>query len=297
MEYNWQEEIEANLHALGLDPKWCGNGYKPGWSIRCPNPTHNVRGFDRNRSAFCFADNGYIHCYGGCKTGMNINNITGKQIVPEEVMAKTAEVKEKREVQEDQREFGDFTEMWLELEPLDNDLDVKGVPGIELNKRGWRKYEGGAYPPGLFIPYFSTNRSKVVFFQIRHLSGDRRFTFPVGARQTCYGWEQVRKCRKYLCFTEGSRDSVILGMVGVPAIALPSSNGSHLLQKVIELCRKIKLTPVAVCDRDEAGEKLLQSVEGVMLDARSPVGKDIGDFLEQEGLEKVQEYYRKFRTF
>lgn len=296
MEYKWQEDIEACLQSLGLDPRWSNAGGKPGWSIRCPNPQHNDKGYDRNRSAFCFADNGFIYCFSGCKKGMNINTLMGRQIVPLQAEFEASQRISERRVQEDARPLGDFTAMWLDLEPLPNDFELKGVPALELNKRGWRKYEGGEYPPGIFIPYFNTTRDKVVFYQIRHNDPKRRFTFPTGAKQTCYGWEQLPQCKRYLCFTEGSRDSVILGMVGVPAIAFPSANSADMLSKIVAFCSSHNLIPVAVCDCDEAGEKFLQSTDSVVLDARVPVGKDVGEFMEQRGIEAVRNYYRKFAT-
>lgn len=290
MEEPWQEEIEKALEDLDLCPRWC-SGNEEGWSIRCPNPDHNGKGFDKNRSAFCFASNGYIHCYAGCE-GTNINKLTHKQIVPYEALRGSgrAERQERRE----KLALGEFTALWLDLDPIPHDMNIKGVPAVELNKRGWRMYDGGIHKPGIFIPYFDTTREHVVFYQIRHLEGDQRFTFPTGARQVAYGLEQLPKCEKFLCFTEGSRDSVILGMAGVPAVALPSSNSKDILAGLLDYAKQNSLTPVAICDRDEAGEKLLQSCTRLVLDARSPYGKDVGDFLEQRGLEEIKNYYATF---
>lgn len=52
---------------------------------------------------------------------------------------------------------------------------------------------------------------------------------------------------------------------------------------------------VAVTDRDEAGEKLLANLNIPFLDMRTPVGKDVGDFYAEKGLEAVKKYYEKFR--
>lgn len=193
---------------------------------------------------------------------------------------------------------GNFTDLWLDLEPLDANIEVKGVPAIELNKRGWRKWSGGSgVGAGIFIPYFDTTKTVVRFWQVRHLTGERRFTFAPGITPICYGLEQLPKCKRYLCFTEGSRDSVILGMVGVPAIALPSASSDKLLNGIASYCQKNQLTLVAVGDRDEAGEKLLEKLPIGALDFRTPVGKDIGEFYEQKGLEAVKNYYEMFVVY
>lgn len=287
---NYQDAIEEELEKLGLDPKW-SHGRVDGWCIRCPNPNHNGKGHDRNRSAFCFADEGNIHCFGGCEA-THINKLSGREIVPrshEKAQEGASKPKHDRIL-----DLGDYTALWLEFEPIPDDLSVKGVPGVELNKRGWRMYPGGQYAKGLFIPYFDTKRKTVPFYQIRHLEGERRFTFPTGTRQICYGMEQIPKCKRYLCLTEGSRDSVILGMAGIPAIAFPSCSCKDMLNNLLKFCDQQGLIPVAICDRDAAGEKLLQAGEGLILDARTPVGKDIGDFYEKEGIEAIKTYYKKF---
>ena len=40
----------------------------------------------------------------------------------------------------------------------------------------------------------------------------------------------------------------------------------------------------------------MASIEGPYIDARTPVGKDVGDFYEQKGLEEVRRYYAKYRA-
>jgi len=52
---------------------------------------------------------------------------------------------------------------------------------------------------------------------------------------------------------------------------------------------------VAVCDRDEAGQKLLANLDVPYIDMRTPVGKDVGDFYAEKGLAEVAKYYNKFR--
>ena len=269
-------DIENELERLHLEPKWRGRY----WHIHCP--FHE----DRNKSAVCFAD-GWICCFAGCKR-QHINKLSGKQIVSYNYEAKDEDKPE---------ELQDFTDLWLDLELLPEEGNVKGVSNKTLNKLGWRKWEGGfGCPAGIFIPYFSPNREKVRFFQIRHTEGDRRFTFAKGCSPICYGLEVLPKCKDYLCFTEGSRDSVILRMCGVPAVAIPSASSGAMLKRMEKYCEKHNLTLVCVGDRDEAGDKLIQNIDGFYIDARTPVGKDIGDFYEQKGLEEVKKYYEVYRS-
>lgn len=276
-----QERIENALEALDCNPKWRGRY----WLIRCPK--HE----DRAPSAQCFPD-GWVQCHASC--GRFHINTVAPNTVPKGYKSDDMPDEYKPKVEE-KIVKGDFTDMWLDLDPLPESMAIKGVPANELNKRGWRLFPGGGgYKDGIFIPYFNINRDRVPFFQIRHLEGDRRFTFAKGITPIAYGQEMLPKCQRYLAFTEGSRDSIILGMCGVPAVAMPSASSDKILARMCDWCFQNHIMPVAVCDRDEAGEKLLATLSIPYLDKRTPVGKDIGDFFEQEGLAAVREYYKQF---
>lgn len=269
---NEHERIEAELERLGLDPKYRGRY----WHIHCP--FHE----DHNKSAVCFND-GWICCFAGCPR-RHINSLTGCEICtgysePTEVEAKRC----------------DWTDLWLSLDTLES--DVKGVPRSVLNKLGWRWFPGGfGVPAGVFIPYFNEDRSKVEFFQVRHDDPERRFTFAPGCTPTLYGKECLRFAKKYICFTEGSRDSVILRMCGIPTVAVPSASSGHILRELSNLCVERRAILVAISDRDEAGEKLLANLDVPYIDMRTPVGKDVGDFYAEKGLEEVAKYYKEFKV-
>lgn len=270
---DYSERICNELERLGLEPQDRGRYYL----IHCP--THD----DRNKSAQCFKD-GWIHCHAGCPR-IHINKLLRQELVPRDYISR----------EEHSSPIGDFTEFWLQFEPVDT--EVKGVPATALNKRGWRKFPGGwGMRPGIFIPYFNTSRDKVIYYQIRHLEGDRRFTFPKGYTPAVYGLEQLRQCKRYLTFTEGSRDSVILGLAGVPAVALPSASSATHLKKMEEYAKKNNLILVCAGDRDEAGDKLISNLSGLYIDARTPVGKDVGDLYAEQGLEGVKKYYEQYKT-
>lgn len=287
-----EERIENYLDELDLAPR-DRSSY---WLIRCP------RHEDEQPSAQCFKD-GWIQCHAGCGR-FHINQVC-KERGDVLVMPYTNAPQTRVEGQEgpskpkkqDTIVRGDFTSLWLDLEPLTANTEVKGVPALELNKRGWRKFEGGnGIGAGIFIPYFDVSKRFVPFYQIRHLQGERRFSFAPGITPICYGMEQLQHCEQYLCFTEGSRDSVILGMAGVPAIALPSASSDKLLDGLCDYCQKRGLMLVCVGDRDEAGDKLLAKLKCVALDYRTPIGKDVGDFYEQKGIDEVRKYYSMFAT-
>lgn len=286
-----EEKVEAYLEKLDLNPSDRGHY----WLIRCP------RHEDRQPSAQCYKDDGFINCNAGCGR-FHINEVARERGDPLPMQTKhgahshrEAQERPSKPKKEEKVVTGNFTELWLDLEPLSANTEVKGVPAIELNKRGWRKWSGGSgVRAGIFIPYFDTTKTVVRFWQVRHTEGERRFTFAPGITPICYGMEMLPKCQQYLCFTEGSRDSVILGMAGVPAIALPSASSDKLLNGIADYCLKRQLTLVAVGDRDEAGEKLLAKLPIGALDFRTPIGKDVGEFYEQEGLEAVKHYYEMF---
>ena len=270
---DYTKRIGDELERLGLDPVDRGRYYL----IHCPQ--HD----DRSKSAQCFKD-GWIHCHAGCPR-IHINKLSSKNIIPRDYV---------HDDEKTSSPVGDFTDFWLQFEPLDD--GIKHVPSEALNKRGWRVFPGGwGMRPGVFIPYFNLSREKVIYFQIRHLEGDRRFTFPKGLSPAVYGLEQLRYCKRYLTFTEGSRDSVILGMAGVPAVALPSAASGTHLKKMEQYAKDKGLILVCAGDRDEAGDRLISNLTGPFIDARTPVGKDIGDLYEQQGLEGVKKYYGQYK--
>ena len=273
---NDHDRIEARLEELHLDPQWRGRY----WYIRCP--THE----DNNKSAQCFED-GWIHCHAGCRR-RHINTL-GESVISYTDGDRHGHDNAPSVV-------GDFTDLWLELDPLEE--NIKGIPARVLNAFGWRNWPDNYFgiPGGAFIPYFNQDRSKVLFYQIRHPAGrERRFTFARGCTPTCYGLECLNSMGKFLVFTEGSRDSIILRMAGIPAIALPSASSGAMLKRMGSYATEHGLILTAVSDRDEAGDRLLSSIDVPFIDMRTPIGKDVGDFYAEKGLDEVKKYYQMLR--
>ena len=268
------DDIEEVLERFDCNPKWRGRY----WLIRCPK--HE----DRSPSAQCFPD-GWINCMAGCGR-FHIDSIAGRKV---NVQNSNGNYEHEKE---EEIKRGDFTNLWADLDPLPNDLDVKGIDGKTLNKLGWRWYPGGnGYYKGIFIPYFNMDRTKVPFFQIRHLEGDRRFTFAKDVTPILWGFDVLPKVKDELCFTEGTRDAAILRSIGVPAVALPSASSGKIMKGLEKYCNDNKIRMVAICDKDEAGEGLLKTLQSPYTDLRSPIGKDVGDFLSERGVEALRAFY------
>lgn len=289
------DQIEDYLERIDCRPR--RGGYY--FSCLCPDPSHE----DRTASAQVYFNDGFVACH-ACGYRKHINEIAKLRGDPpiikthyNRAMKETSVPEERPKRKERELPLGNFTDMWLDLQPIPNDFSLKGVPAVELNKRGWRAMPAHGKDFGaIYIPYFDINRSVVHYYQIRYLEGDTRFTVAPGVKQIAYGLEMLPRCKKYLCFTEGSRDSVILGMAGVPAVAMISASSNQTLDGMMKYAKANNLEPIAVCDNDEAGDKLLDNLSSYVLDYRvSKIdGKDVGDLYEKKGLDAVKQMYKNF---
>lgn len=290
------DQIYAYLDRIDCRPKECGHYIL----CCCPHPDHD----DRTPSCQVYINDGFVECHTcNWERRLHINEIAKLRGDPPVIQTNYNKTRRKDGVIDQPKRksrempLGDFTGMWLDLDPLPNDFNLKGVPAIELNKRGWRKTEANGNEFGaIFIPYFDITRTKVHYYQLRYLEGDTRFTVAPGVKQIAYGLEMLPRCKKYLCFTEGSRDSVILGMAGVPAVAMISASANEMLGGMIKYAKANNLEPIAICDNDEPGDKLLESLPSYVLDYRVSrlEGKDIGDLYEKKGIDAVKEMYKMF---
>lgn len=269
-----EDAIYNKALQMDLNPRVTPKGF----SVRCP------RHDDKRNSAIIFKNDGWIHCFATCGRW----NFMGTNYAP---VQENYEVKKR--VQEDTI-LVDYYDYWLSLEILDE--GIKGIPANTLNKLGWRKLPGQNQlhlPPGIFIPAFNASRTKIPFAQVRHLEGDRRFSFPSRVKPLAFGMESVGALQKYLPFTEGNSDRAVLEAAGIQAIAIPSGSSGGILRSMGEWAVQHNILLVAISDNDAVGDKLLRSLDGVApyIDARVEGYKDIGEKLEAEGLSSiVQEY-------
>ena len=250
-----------------------------GWSVRCLHPGHQ----DKTNSAVVF-DDSWHHCFGGCKRfnlrGANYRGTPQKEVYEPKVIRGTV----------------DYFDYWLSLDPLDD--GIKGLPARHLNSLGWRKLEDNnilGQKGGVFIPYFTKGRDGIFFYQIRHLEGDRRFSFLNGVTPTANGYESLPAMEKFIPFTEGTSDRAVLEYLGIPTIALPSASSGALLRGLATYARKNGMVPVACSDNDPAGDRLLDSLSGhsTYIDLRAPAPyKDYGEMFEDKGAEAVRAYLK-----
>ena len=273
-----EDEIYEKAMAMGLNPRRTPKGF----SIRCP------RHEDRRNSAIVFKNDGWAACLASCGRW----NFMGTNYKPSE---DNYQVKAR---EEEDTVVVDYYDYWLSLDPLDE--GIKGIPASTLNKLGWRKLPGGNQlhlPAGIFIPAFNASRTRIPFCQVRHLEGDRRFSFPSRVKPLAFGMESVQQFTKYVAFTEGNSDRAVLEAAGIPAIAIPSGSSGKLLRSIGEWAVRENLLMVAVSDNDAVGDKLLRSLDGVApyIDARVSKYKDIGEKLEAEGISSIVREYSWLR--
>ena len=273
-----EDEIYEKAMAMGLNPRRTPKGF----SIRCP------RHEDRRNSAIVFKNDGWAACLASCGRW----NFMGTNYKPSE---DNYQVKAR---EEEDTVVVDYYDYWLSLDPLDE--GIKGIPASTLNKLGWRKLPGGNQlhlPAGIFIPAFNASRTRIPFCQVRHLEGDRRFSFPSRVKPLAFGMESVQQFTKYVAFTEGNSDRAVLEAAGIPAIAIPSGSSGKLLRSIGEWAVRENLLMVAVSDNDAVGDKLLRSLDGVApyIDARVNKYKDIGEKFEAEGLASIVKEYSWLR--
>lgn len=267
------DEIYDKAYKMGLRPRRTPKGY----SILCP--LHE----DHNHSAIVYSNDGFAQCFAGC----------GRWRFMDREYADRTD----RDVKDTQHIHStiDVYEQWLDLEPLTE--GVKSFEASYLNKLGWRKLPDGnifRLPAGIFIPAFSEDKKHVPFFQVRHLGGTRRFSFPSGAEQIPFGLETLEQGLKFVVFTEGNTDRATLELAGIHAVALPSGSSGKLLRHLADYAREAGKTLVAISDNDAVGDKLLDSLNGYSpyIDARVKGYKDISEAMEDKGIEWVKKQYK-----
>lgn len=269
------EELYDYLIRVEANPRRTSRG----WSVRCLHPGHQ----DKNNSAVVF-DDSWHHCFAGCKRF----SLYG----PEYKGTQAEDTYEPKTV----RGTTDYFDFWLSLEPLTE--GIKGLPARHLNSLGWRKIEDNnilGTKGGIFIPYFTVDRNSIMFYQVRHLEGHRRFTFTRDITPIANGYESLPSMAKFIPFTEGASDRAVLEYLGIPTVALPSASSGTILKGLAKYAKEKGKILVACSDNDDAGNRLLGNLSGVStyIDLRPPAPfKDFGEMFEQKGAREVKSYLR-----
>lgn len=187
------------------------------------------------------------------------------------------------------KQFNEF-DYWQSLPEIPRNHEFKTIPLDVLDSLGWRWVEE---KNSYYIPYFDRSETVVPFSQLRHLVGERRFTFLKDARPIVYGMQNLDPSNSPLFIVEGASDAAVLHYVAVPWIAMPSASSGALMQSLAKYCDQQGIELVYAGDNDEAGDKLREALEEVTsYRVKQPPKKykDWGDFLVAEGFERVHDY-------
>lgn len=185
-----------------------------------------------------------------------------------------------------------YYDYWLTLEPPRE--AIKDIPAAFLAALGWRVLPSDNplhLPQGIFIPAWNTDRTAIPFCQVRHPDGSsRRFSFPSGEEPLAFGYESLSRAKKFVAFTEGSSDRATLELAGIPTIAIPSAASGAILRRMGKWATDNNKILVACSDNDEAGSKLLKSLDGVApyIDARPQGYKDYNEMYRAEGMSAIE---------
>lgn len=264
-----------------------GKKYKNGSRyILAQCPTHD----DVHESVQIYKDDWFVNCHAGCgryhitKAFPHLRPDHGTGYTPPPQQS----YKEKKVTEHVYTQF-DQMDYWKTLPLIPRDHNFKGIDLDILDSLGWRWVE---HLNSYFIPYFSRSKESIPFSQLRHLSGDRRFTFLKDAKPTCYGTWNLEPGEK-LFVVEGASDCAVLDYCAVPWIGLPSAASGELMKSMATFCKNNGIELVYAGDNDAAGDKLREALDTVMsYRVKQPPKeyKDWGEFLEGAGYDAVVKY-------
>lgn len=270
-----ENDVISCLDAAGL--KW-KNGSR---YLLSQCPLHD----DTTPSTQIFKNDWFVNCLAGCGRF----HIT--KAFPSLRPWKPGKYKQKEKVRQptNYKDFDLYYE-WLDLPNIPRDHEFKGIPLEVLDKLGWRWTDGNLnMGTGYFIPYFDALQEEIPFAQVRHLEGERRFTFLKDAQPNIYGAWNLSDSPK-LFLVEGASDCATLEYLGIPWVGLPSASSAELIR---ELGRYYDGRLVYAGDNDEAGNKLREALDEVayyqLCQVPTPY-KDWNDYYQAVGFEVAFEY-------
>lgn len=300
-------EIETVLDYAGLKHK------RSAEKIICQCPMHA----DPSSGLNCeISENGFAFCHSrGCHKSQK-NGFWLDEVFPQLKENKDDWKNIKREMKPEQPKPKqpkiDLMDLWLDLEPLTENVPGKSIPFEFLNKLGWRKWKhwgsiGEAkYPEGWFIPYFGATGKTMPYAQIRHdknaswqdKEAIRRFSFIKNCTPIWHGLESLERCKDFVCFTEGSSDRAVLEFAGIPCLGLPAGKSKDKVFALAKWCMEHNKCIVYCGDNDQVGDDLLEAIDKMKLRYRimrpPQQYKDYGDMFEAKGIASIQ---RRLSTY
>ena len=207
------------------------------------------------------------------------------------------------------KEIPELQELWRKGLPLPPERIFPEIPNSELENLGWKWVDSAplGMGTGVLIPYWTSDYNgepasgTIGFCQVRHLSGQPRFSFPRGMSPTLYGTWVLRELTEFdvsereVYLVEGSHDQVVLTVCAIPAVAVPSASSKDLVKQFAKFCTKHQIRIVYAGDNDDAGSRIRATLDdmGVPYRARTAPHpyKDIGDFARERGLDAVRAYF------
>jgi hypothetical protein len=188
-------------------------------------------------------------------------------------------------------DYKEFDQMiyWKTLPLIPRDHKFKTIPLEILDNLGWRWLEN---KNSYYIPYFDMSHNFIPFSQIRHLSGERRFTFLKDAKPIAYGlWNLEPNMKVFV--VEGTSDCATLDYANIPWVGMPSASSGTIIKSMALWCKTKNITIIYAGDNDKAGDQLkdaLNEVSSYRIKQPPHEFKDWGDFLIGTNLETVIDY-------
>lgn len=249
-------------------------------------PTHE----DEHPSTQIFKNDWFVNCLAGCGR-FHITKAFPELVGDADKRPSVRRTPQKAPVSYQKY---DLMPQWRQLPGIPADFNFKGIPVEILNGLGWRwcDHPLAGMGKGIFIPYFGPNKTGIHFAQMRHLEGDRRFTFLPGAKPLAYGLWNLEPGGA-LFIVEGASDCAVLEACAIPYIGMPSASATKLLVDMAVYCHQKKIQLIYAGDNDKAGNALRDALASATYfrTCQPPEKfKDWGDFFEAEGMEAVQDH-------
>lgn len=262
-------------------------------------PTHE----DQNPSVQIYKDDWFVNCHAGCgryhitKAFSELRDNRSSTDTHPSSYSKSSNTRSKNEGRKmTQHQYKQFDQMeyWKSLPLIPRDHQFKTIPLDILDRMGWRWV---ADKNSYYIPYFNMTETQIPFSQLRHLSGDRRFTFLKDARPIIYGLQNLDPSNSPLFLVEGSSDCAVLDYCAVPWIGAPSASSGELTASLGRYCKENGINLVFAGDNDSAGFKLREALDktcSYRVCQPPTIHKDWGDFLVADGFDAVHKYLWDF---